>query len=79
MDWGLQHILGNLLVTDYDTLFEGKECSRIIRGLDDDSSNILCRYCDWAPKKESPKVRVIRYLSAVKSRVKESIMKNGRI
>lgn len=70
MDWGLQHILGNLLVTDYDSLFEGEEYAKIVRGLDDDSSDILCRYCDIAPKNEDMMCRISRYFGRLKSRVK---------
>jgi organic radical activating enzyme len=48
MDYGLQHILGNLLMTDYESLFSGEAFKRIQQGLDDDSCDVLCRYCDNA-------------------------------
>jgi len=48
MDYGLKHILGNLLLTDYESLFSGEAFKRIQQGLDDDSRDVLCRYCDNA-------------------------------
>jgi hypothetical protein len=48
MDYGLQHILGNLLLTDYESLFSSEAFKRIQQGLDDDSRDVLCRYCDNA-------------------------------
>jgi hypothetical protein len=47
IDFGLQHILGNLLESDYDSLFKGKEFMRVKKGLSDESSEILCRYCTF--------------------------------
>jgi hypothetical protein len=48
MDYGLQHILGNLLQSDYKSLFSSEAFKRIQQGLDDDSRDVLCRYCDNA-------------------------------
>jgi hypothetical protein len=48
MDYGLQHILGSLLEGDYASLFRGEAFKRLQQGLDDDSFDILCRYCDNA-------------------------------
>ncbi len=48
MDYGLKHILGNLLQSDYESLFSGEAFKRIQQGLDDDSHDVLCRYCDNA-------------------------------
>jgi hypothetical protein len=45
-DYGLKHILGNLLVSDYNSLFEGEEHKKLVRGLSDDSVDTICRYCD---------------------------------
>jgi hypothetical protein len=70
MDWSLQHILGNLLITDYDSLFKGEEYSKIVRGLEDDSSDILCRYCDIAPKNEDLRCKISMCLRRLKSKVK---------
>lgn len=48
MDYGMRHILGNLISTDYDSLFFQKEFMKVRRGLKDESLDILCRYCDIA-------------------------------
>jgi sulfatase maturation enzyme AslB (radical SAM superfamily) len=48
MDYGMRHILGNLISTDYDSLFFQKEFLKVQQGLRDESLDILCRYCDIA-------------------------------
>ncbi len=50
-DFGLRHILGNLLEKSYNELFESSEYKRIVTGLKDDSEDILCRYCEKYAKK----------------------------
>ncbi|MGD8369394.1 MAG: SPASM domain-containing protein [Desulfobacterales bacterium] len=45
MDYGLVHVIGNLLREDYDDLFGSPEYLRVRRGLTDESVDILCRYC----------------------------------
>jgi hypothetical protein len=46
MDYGLQHVLGNLLTSDYEDLFLSKEFLKIKSGQKDDALDILCRHCD---------------------------------
>ncbi len=48
MDYGMQHNLGNLLSVDYASLFENEEYQQLQKGLNDDSFDILCRYCENA-------------------------------
>ena len=48
-DFGLQHVIGNLLKDDYEALFASDEFLRIRKGLLDDSEDLLCRRCEWAP------------------------------
>ena len=48
MDYGMQHILGNLISSSYTSIFKGKEFFKLQKGLDDDSLDILCRYCENA-------------------------------
>jgi len=47
MDYGLKHLLGNLLEQDYDSLFDGPEFKRVSQGMDEEDDDILCRYCDY--------------------------------
>lgn len=47
MDYGMKHVLGNLLLTDYGSLFRSKEFFKIKKGLRRWSLDILCRYCDY--------------------------------
>jgi organic radical activating enzyme len=51
MDYGLQHKLGNLLHCSYEELFTSEAYQQIMRGLNDDTINILCRTCHEARKK----------------------------
>jgi iron-sulfur cluster protein len=53
-DYGLQHILGNLLEDSYDELFHGEEFWRIRAGMNDDHAETLCRYCSEPCIKVSP-------------------------
>lgn len=46
MDYGLKHVIGNLLVSDYHLLFQSGEYLKILQGLKDESIDILCRYCE---------------------------------
>jgi hypothetical protein len=50
MDYGLQHVLGNLLSGDYESLFRSDEFLRVRKGLKDGAEEILCRYCAFAYK-----------------------------
>jgi hypothetical protein len=46
MDYGLQHVLGNLLTSNYEDLSLSREFLKIKSGQKDDALDILCRYCD---------------------------------
>lgn len=50
MDWKLKHKLGNLFTDDYKDLFKSGEYEKIIKGFNDDSIDIACRYCTWGMK-----------------------------
>ena len=52
MDWTLEHVLGNLLESDYDALYEGPVFQHLLRGQEDDSIDILCRTCEVARTKK---------------------------
>jgi hypothetical protein len=44
-DYSLKHKLGNLLVDDYKDLFESSGFKRVLYGMDQDNSDIICRKC----------------------------------
>jgi hypothetical protein len=48
MDYGMRHILGNLISSDYASLFNSEKFNRLQKGLNDDSFDILCRCCENA-------------------------------
>lgn len=47
MDYGIQHVLGNLYEEDYDTIRSKGELQRILKTLDceEEMDNLLCRSC----------------------------------
>lgn len=47
MDFGLKHVLGNLITSSYASIYSGEEYNKIIMGTTDDSLDILCRYCTY--------------------------------
>ena len=53
MDYGMDHILGNLLQQDWKEIVTGDEYLRVEKGMDDDSLDILCRKCPVASKREA--------------------------
>jgi len=48
MDYGLRHVLGNLDGQSYESLFRGSEFRRVQEGLRRDSSDIICRRCEFS-------------------------------
>lgn len=52
-DFGMQHILGNLLLEDYEQIMHGKEMRKIKRAMNiDESIPLLCRNCFLAKSLE---------------------------
>lgn len=45
MDYGMEYILGNLLVNDYSSIFESPTFLSVINKMDDDSLDLICRHC----------------------------------
>lgn len=45
-DYGMKHTLGNLLTGDYASLFCGEPFLTVEKGLEDESLDIICRYCE---------------------------------
>lgn len=70
MDWSLKHRLGNLLKSDYRSLFRNKEFTGVLNGLKDDSADILCRYCDCAPAKRTVRWRAVHFLQRLANRMR---------
>lgn len=46
MDYAQEHVIGNLLTMGYDGLFKSEEYLKVMRGLEDENSNIACRQCE---------------------------------
>lgn len=60
MDYGMEHILGNLLEQEWDEIISGDEFQKIEKGMYDDSISILCRQCSAAqPVQAFPKANLL--------------------
>jgi radical SAM protein with 4Fe4S-binding SPASM domain len=47
-DFGMKHVLGNLITGTYESLHSSAEFERVVRGMSDESIDILCRNCEYA-------------------------------
>lgn len=48
-DFGMKHVLGNLLKEDYDSIISSEQMRLVKRGMNiDESLSILCRKCMFA-------------------------------
>lgn len=47
-DYGMKHVLGNLITQLWSEICEGEEYQKFVNGLKDDSLDILCRNCSDA-------------------------------
>jgi hypothetical protein len=74
-DYGMKHILGNLMESDYHSLFSGEAYKKVAEGLMDDSIDILCRYCDnfaekvAVQKAENFSIHLLRRIRAILEKV----------
>jgi len=53
MDYGMKHILGNILKSSYDSLHDNKKWRLILDGCKNESLETICRYCDLAKSVET--------------------------
>jgi len=58
MDYGTNYVIGNLLNSDYDSLFQGDKFREILEKLDSEDSDIMCRTCHAS---RPPKTIDIKY------------------
>ena len=57
MDYGLQNILGNLVETDYDSLFHSENYKKIYEKMKSQDSDIICRNCNEAVSDKEMKIK----------------------
>lgn len=58
-DWGMKHVLGNLITQSWNEICAGGEYQEFVTGLKDDSIDILCRKCaDARNIEELPAMRL---------------------
>lgn len=56
MDYGLEHVLGNLLIQDWDEILCGKEFLLYESGMENEKLPSLCRKCPAAVQKGDPRL-----------------------
>ena len=53
MDYGMKHILGNILNQTAEEIMNGEEYQKVLKGMADESTDVLCRKCTAAcPEKD---------------------------
>jgi len=71
-DYGMKHVLGNLLHQSADEIINGEEYQKILKGMDDDSIDLLCRKCGTARKeKDMPYYKMNLYLNGENINISE--------
>lgn len=67
MDYGLKHIIGNLLTSGYQSLFSSNEFLKVKKGLEDESIDTLCRYCDMLAYNKDWKAKIYNSLDNIRN------------
>lgn len=70
MDYGMKHILGNLVENSYASLFQSEEFKKVKHGLTDPSVDILCRSCEDFAYAAHPVNAVKQTLHVLRRRLK---------
>ena len=63
MDYGVDHVLGNLESSDYDSLFTGEVFQTIKQKLNAEDSNIMCRVCPFSLKVNEANIKRADYIA----------------
>lgn len=48
MDYGMKHVLGNIVKQSWEDIYAGAEYQKILKGFEDETIDILCRNCTGA-------------------------------
>lgn len=51
-DYSIKHIIGNLFEQSWEDIFKSEEYKKIVKGLEDDKEDIICRYCEWGLRRK---------------------------
>lgn len=80
MDYGLEHILGNILEQEWDEIFQGEEYLKFEQGMEDEKIPLLCRKCPAAEMKKPEtfnKAKLLGYHAVKISRLLKNCEENG--
>lgn len=67
-DYAMKHVLGNLFTQSWEEIQEGEEYQKFIKGLKDDSIDILCRKCVCAKKfNDLPPIQLKNTVNIIKN------------
>lgn len=51
-DFGIEHVLGNLIIEDANNLYQSSAFKNILKGWQDDRIDIPCRYCSFSIERD---------------------------
>lgn len=67
-DYGMKHVLGNLLEESWEDIQAGEEFQYFVKGITADSSDILCRTCsDSRNVSDLPSMQIKRFVDIIKN------------
>jgi len=70
-DYGMDHVIGNLVSSDYSSLFQSKEFQNVLDKMSKHDSDIMCRVCKYSiPTKKT---------SIIKYSIRKKINENSRL
>jgi len=75
MDYGMKHVMGNLLSQSYEEIHQSCEFKKICKGLEDESINILCRNCVNAKSIDEVYEEYFLYMSWARNLLNENFQK----
>lgn len=78
MDYGMEHILGNLLEQEWNDIISGEEFKKIEKGMLDDQIPILCRKCSAArPIQDFPQTNLLGANAIRTNRILQKFERGG--
>jgi len=67
----MDHIIGNLINGDYPSLFRSKEFQRVIKKMNAEDSDIMCRVCNYSF--QPTKINILKEL--IRKKIAENHLK----
>lgn len=73
-DYGIEHVLGNIITQEYEEILKGEGVARYLRGLACDTENTICRKCKCArPYNELPSIILAEKVKDIREKTEISL------